>query len=872
MMAQLELLVSRQKASAQWPPRLARHRGPQQAAHTNFATNDAIMATHLAGSGGLERRSTASRVSVCAGESAESTDRFLQGLVRSCVEDACHAMLARGQLLHRAGGGSAAMQAYMTSLPLSKRDGHSSSGQFAMFCSEIFQNLERQTGAEAVLESLGEASGEYKSLSTNSKSGEFFFLSNDRKFLIKTVSESEGLLLVRMLPEYQDHIHSLPASLIVRFAGLFSVELPGPNQRYFLIMKSVFDPACEIHSNYDLKGSLYHRKKKDGESTGKDEDWIAAQLRLSVPEVQRRAMLEAHEADVQFLKSHSVMDYSVLVGIHYPERASSKMTPSTGIVSADGKEVYFVGLIDFLIHFGLKKQAEHLLRAAQGHGDDTSCVDPTDYAARQAKFLRSSVFRAPVALEDDWGTAGRLRVEVLGARNLRNADVVGASDPYVRVSVGLQRAQTPAIQDELNPTWNCSLTLPLNKHHFYDELEFTVWDLDSVRVAQGSDDYLGILKVPMAKVWHGDLELKQKLEETPTGELHVKARLDRDPGPSAGYAPAGSAGYAPAANAPARAGAARWEFAVRHGFEGFDPRCQQTLEECYQRFLAGGASAVQVTSGRAQVTVDFRAMTHRLSAGHELGMRGLVFNAPRRERRETCDGLKLGGCCGALCAFLGAEARAHRQMVPVALAQLLLLADQPLLPANLSAVAKDFGFDDQQRDELLGGVVAVVFFTSGALSSLTAGYLADLVRRTTMISTCTLLGAAGSFSNAWVSTFAALLVCRACVGAAFGGLIPASYAIIGDLYPPEERPHAIAVLLLISGLGLSLGQALANCGWRFAFGLVGSLGLCLGLALLLLMQEPSHTRKDGAGGSLTALRLAMCKNTVLLLCLQATWT
>ena len=27
--------------------------------------------------------------------------------------------------------------------------------------------------------------------------------------------------------------------------------------------KSVFDPSCEIHAHYDLKGSLYHRKKKD---------------------------------------------------------------------------------------------------------------------------------------------------------------------------------------------------------------------------------------------------------------------------------------------------------------------------------------------------------------------------------------------------------------------------------------------------------------------------------------------------------------------------------------------------------------------------------------------------------------------------------
>lgn len=152
-----------------------------------------------------------------------------------------------------------------------------------------------------MLESLGETSGDYKSLSTNSKSGEFFFLSRDRKFLIKTVSEAEGRLLFRMLPEYQDHIHSSPMSLIVRFAGLYRVEIAKGSWKYFLLMmlflhpwdpavsflpvffcaphypilvcdvlcvgcqprKSVFDPSCEIHAHYDLKGSLYHRKKKD---------------------------------------------------------------------------------------------------------------------------------------------------------------------------------------------------------------------------------------------------------------------------------------------------------------------------------------------------------------------------------------------------------------------------------------------------------------------------------------------------------------------------------------------------------------------------------------------------------------------------------
>ena len=56
------------------------------------------------------------------------------------------------------------------------------------------------------------------------------------------------------------------------------------------------------------------------------------------------------------------------------------------------------GLIDFLIHFGLRKQAEHLLRAAQGHGADTSCVDPADYAARQVRTRGSGQFGPAISI------------------------------------------------------------------------------------------------------------------------------------------------------------------------------------------------------------------------------------------------------------------------------------------------------------------------------------------------------------------------------------------------------------------------------------------------------------------------------------------
>lgn len=111
---------------------------------------------------------------------------------------------------------------------------------------------------------------------------------------------------------------------------------------------------------------------------------------------------------------------------------------------------------------------------------------------------------------------------------------------------------------------------------------------------------------------------------------------------------------------------------------------------------------------------------------------------------------------------LVAELRRHRQLIPLALAQMLLLADQPLLPANMSQVAKDFGFDGPQRDEMLGGMVAVVFFSSGAVCSLVAGRLADLVSRQTLLSCCMLLGALGTFANSRTSSleFMYTYICR----------------------------------------------------------------------------------------------------------------
>lgn len=129
-------------------------------------------------------------------------------------------------------------------------------------------------GASQLLQSLGPGSAELVGMSTNSKSGEFFYLSGDRRFIIKTISDGEAQVLHAMLPCYQHHLRTCARSFLTRFAGFFHLRIGGSFSRYFVVMASVFDPECPIHETYDLKGSLFQRSAGEGESVGKDADWL----------------------------------------------------------------------------------------------------------------------------------------------------------------------------------------------------------------------------------------------------------------------------------------------------------------------------------------------------------------------------------------------------------------------------------------------------------------------------------------------------------------------------------------------------------------------------------------------------------------------
>lgn len=96
----------------------------------------------------------------------------------------------------------------------------------------------------------------------NSKSGQFFFYSHDRKYVIKTQTPEEKSFLLRILPQYYEYLKQNPHSFLVRFFGMHRVKMYHLRRKvHFVIMSCVFDPD-KMQVMYDLKGSTLGRRTR----------------------------------------------------------------------------------------------------------------------------------------------------------------------------------------------------------------------------------------------------------------------------------------------------------------------------------------------------------------------------------------------------------------------------------------------------------------------------------------------------------------------------------------------------------------------------------------------------------------------------------
>ncbi|KAM3611902.1 uncharacterized protein V6R79_025590 [Siganus canaliculatus] len=199
---------------------------------------------------------------------------------------------------------------------------HSHEGfEMQTFAAPAFAKLRRSLdiSEEEYMNSLCSA-GCYLQFVSNSKSKADFFVTNDKKFFLKTQSRREIGFLLSSLPAYMDHLTKYPHSLMVRFLGIYRIVIPNEKKRYFIVMQSVFYPDERINIRYDIKGCEVGRWTNP--DTGgkqiikvlKDNNFKGQYIDLGE---QKSWFISQVKADAAFLQELNVLDYSLLLG-HQP--------------------------------------------------------------------------------------------------------------------------------------------------------------------------------------------------------------------------------------------------------------------------------------------------------------------------------------------------------------------------------------------------------------------------------------------------------------------------------------------------------------------------------------------------------------------------
>lgn len=147
-------------------------------------------------------------------------------------------------------------------------------------------------------------------------------------------------------------------------------------------------------------------------------------------------------------------------------------------------------------------------------------------------------------------------------------------------------------------------------------------------------------------------------------------------------------------------------------------------------------------------------------------------------------------------------------------------------------VARDLGVSPEAV-----ALLATVYAIPCAFSQPILGPLGDALGKARIIKVCLGIQLVSTIAAIFVSTIEELYVLRFVAGAAAGGIIPLSLAMVGDRFPLEQRQVALSRVLIALLLALLLGAtssgALASWfGWRavlVATSIVGAVSFVIAL-------------------------------------------
>eukprot|EP00241_Pyramimonas_parkeae_P000099 CAMPEP_0114241896 /NCGR_PEP_ID=MMETSP0058-20121206/9877_1 /TAXON_ID=36894 /ORGANISM="Pyramimonas parkeae, CCMP726" /LENGTH=1218 /DNA_ID=CAMNT_0001354453 /DNA_START=137 /DNA_END=3793 /DNA_ORIENTATION=+ len=222
-----------------------------------------------------------------------------------------------------------------------------------------------------------------REMSSPGKSGAGFYISHNDRYFVKTLTKEEMRMLRIMLPKYYTHCATYKHTMLTRLYGLHRVDsMNGGAPVRVVVMGNLLCSSAPIHRRFDLKGSTqgrFTRKTLDElkpTSVLKDLDLDTV---FELPDKWYDIYDEQLRADCKLLEEVGVIDYSLLVGVHFRD---AKQNPD--LVRALGKGFQEDDLHDVFVE--QQAQMDVLVKTGNKLSRRKSVIDMEDRVATALNY------------------------------------------------------------------------------------------------------------------------------------------------------------------------------------------------------------------------------------------------------------------------------------------------------------------------------------------------------------------------------------------------------------------------------------------------------------------------------------------------------
>eukprot|EP01061_Rhynchopus_euleeides_P004452 TRINITY_DN13708_c1_g2_i1.p1 TRINITY_DN13708_c1_g2~~TRINITY_DN13708_c1_g2_i1.p1 ORF type:complete len:395 (+),score=47.76 TRINITY_DN13708_c1_g2_i1:36-1220(+) len=264
------------------------------------------------------------------------------------------------------------------------------------------------------------------------KSGATFVPSAHGYYLIKTIDKREVQVQMDSLQDYVAHCKKHPNTLLMRHFALLRIDEMSPTgkvarTKYLLVFENIVSIPQTLKlttQKWDLKGRVPKPGKlphpaRDPGVIRKDKD-LLRDFRL--PPATYKDVIKQLSSDTRYLKKHNLMDYSLFLvtsnvdlSLDQRKKLMTTTTPAggiptdilrtvlrddpslslregshryhNGVLSNDGTEIFFLGIIDTLTNYHALKKLANCCKKFAFYSDQLSTVPADEYGDRFYRFM-----------------------------------------------------------------------------------------------------------------------------------------------------------------------------------------------------------------------------------------------------------------------------------------------------------------------------------------------------------------------------------------------------------------------------------------------------------------------------------------------------